>query len=155
MTNPNKWREWTLESDQSRAGWSWFVTHGHTEPYATMVKIHVIEAAPAIAEIDRLKRKVSLIHSTDMRNRGIHAQALAEIERLKAENESLYAANSEWSKVDCRTFGNLINENQNLTNQLAEARKIIESISRNKYCHDDDCYAETEATAYLKANGEG
>ncbi len=156
MANPNKWREF----------WLWTNVQGTTiaseyEP-AGQDTIHVIEALPALAEIDRLKRKVSLIHNTDMRNREIHAQALSEIEQLKAEKIEV-----------ARSAAVLIDD---VKAKLAEARKIIEfygdlqnwsggrhltKISdkdwdvRSNYNSDEEYIGGKRAREYLKANGEG
>lgn len=44
----------------------------------------------------------------------------SELDAVKAENEKLYAAKKEWSRVDCRTFGSLALENERLNKLLAK-----------------------------------
>ncbi len=96
------------------------------------------------------------------------APALAEIERLKAENEK----NVDLVRYSKTMIDAHISHSTNLTNQLAEVREVIAFYGDEKnweYWHNHDVGAHKEwntfrpevdcggkrARAYLKANGEG
>ena len=105
MTNPNKWREWNVPlvtlivNDEA--------PHGHK-------KIHVIEAAPALQEIERLRTVIS--HLPKVPTEPYEKQLAKRIVEL--ETEKIEVARSAVVLID------------EVKAQLAEAKAVIEKAAK-------------------------
>lgn len=130
MTTENNHSEfWLDDTGQRFDNGMCIVFEGHIKKpnkwKQTKSNIHVIEIT-AIEELKAENERLNL--EVQKRFVDVRSDMREEINQLKAQNEKLYEAHNEWSRNDCRNFGQLLIEIAQLKQDLKIARIAISDL---------------------------